>query len=286
MTNTASFITTKTGTSKDKVQVKVLFAFDYKTIIENDLAKAKSFTPDQIFQLAQEKNISCTLQDCEDALTGTKHGRTGLITSLQGSLTDDPNKTPTYDNHPTISGVKVSIKSGDLYCTGLLLEETILEKDPTPEIKKPVNSGVVVQLKNMISKIAKFEKDKIRTYKLDNLDSYQIIQAFFTMLTYLAGFTYTNKDCTSFFTFKHDLDLITLNIDIKKVINNQIPFSDFLHSLPNTNKKQKEYLIHFINIYLDQVQSFLSQIQLSLLDLAFSQVQFSLLQKCSIKDYS
>ena len=171
----ASFITTKTGSSKDKVQVKVQFGFDYKTIIENDLAKAQSFTADQIFQLATEKGIVCTMQDCEDALTGTKHGRTGLITSLQGSLIEDPNKTSVYDNHPTIAGVKVSVKSSDLYCTGLLLEEIVLEKDPNPEVKKPVNSGVVVQLKNMISKIAKFEKDKIRTYKLDSLDTYQII---------------------------------------------------------------------------------------------------------------
>jgi len=175
MHTTALFTTTKTGSAKDKVQVKIQFHFDYKAIIENDLAKAQSFTPDQIFQLATEKNIPCNIQDCEDALTGTKHGRTGLITSLQSSLTEDPNKNTVYENHPSVSGVKVSTKSGDLYCTGLLLEETVLEKDPNPEIKKPVNSGVVVQLKNMISKIAKFEKDKIRTYKLENLDSYQII---------------------------------------------------------------------------------------------------------------
>ena len=175
MTTTAFFTTTKTGSAKDKVQVKLQFAFDYKAIIENDLAKAQSFTPEQILQLAQEKNIPCNIQDCDDALTGTRHGRTGILTSLQSSLNEDPNKTSIYENHPTQQGIKVSIKSGDLYCTGLLLEETLLEKDPNPEIKKPVNSGVVVQLKNMISKIAKFEKDKIRTYKLENLDSYQII---------------------------------------------------------------------------------------------------------------
>jgi len=173
--NTALFTTTKTGSSKDKVQVKIQFAFDYKTIIENDLATAQAFTPTQVFELATEKGISCTMQDCEDALTGVKHGRTGLITSLQNSLTEDPNKTNVYENHPSVAGVKVSTKSGDLYCTGLLLEETILEKDPNPEIKKPVNSGVVVQLKNMISKIAKFQKDKIRTYKLETLDTFQIL---------------------------------------------------------------------------------------------------------------
>jgi len=50
--DTALFITTKTGTCKDKVQVKLQFAFDYKTIILNDLAKAQAFTPDQVFQLA------------------------------------------------------------------------------------------------------------------------------------------------------------------------------------------------------------------------------------------
>mgnify|MGYP000548056424 CR=1 FL=1 len=133
--NTALFTTTKTGSSKDKVQVKIQFAFDYKTIIENDLATAQAFTPTQVFELATEKGISCTMQDCEDALTGVKHGRTGLITSLQNSLTEDPNKTNVYENHPSVAGVKVSTKSGDLYCTGLLLEETILEKDPNPEIK-------------------------------------------------------------------------------------------------------------------------------------------------------
>lgn len=172
---TALFTTTKTGSSKDKVQVKIQFGFDYKTIIENDLAKAQSFTPDQVLALATQHNISCTMQDCEDALTGTKHGRTGLITSLQSSLLEDTNKNSIYENHPSIDGVKVSVKSGEFYCTGIILEETILEKDPNPEIKKPVNSGVVVQLKNMISKVAKFEKDKIRTYKLENLDTYQIV---------------------------------------------------------------------------------------------------------------
>jgi|GEM_PF-3303744 hypothetical protein len=173
--DTALFITTKTGTCKDKVQVKLQFAFDYKTIILNDLAKAQAFTPDQVFQLAVEHGITCNMQDCEDTLTGVKHGRTGLITSLQNSLTDDPTKTQVYNDHPTIAGVKISTKTGDLYCTGLILEEIVLEKDPNPEIKKPVNSTIVVQLKNMISKIAKFEKDKIRTYKLENLDTYQII---------------------------------------------------------------------------------------------------------------
>jgi hypothetical protein len=171
----AIFNTIKTGTSKDKVQVHIQFSFDYKTIIERDLIKASAFTPDQIFQLAVENGISCNMQDCEDALTGTKHGRTGIITSLQNSLSDDPNKSVIYQDHPTMAGVKISLKTGDLYCTGLILDEILLEKDPNPEIKKPVNSGVVVQLKNMISKIAKFEKDKIRTYKLDNLNTYQII---------------------------------------------------------------------------------------------------------------
>ena len=75
------------------------------------------------------------------------------------------------------------------------------------------------------------------------------------MLTYLAGFTYTNKDCSSFFTFKHDPDLLALNRNIKKVISNQLPFTDFLTSLPNTNNKQKTYLIQFINIYLDELQT-------------------------------
>jgi len=75
------------------------------------------------------------------------------------------------------------------------------------------------------------------------------------MLTYLAGFTYTNKQCSNFFTFKHDPDLLALNSNIKKVISNQLPFTDFLTLLPNTNSKQKTYLIQFINIYLDEIQA-------------------------------
>ena len=74
------------------------------------------------------------------------------------------------------------------------------------------------------------------------------------LIIYLAGMTYTNKQCSSFFTFKHDPDLIALNTSIKNVISNQMSFSDFLNSLPNTNHKQKAYLIQFINIYLDQSQ--------------------------------
>jgi hypothetical protein len=178
--NIATFTTCKAGSNKDKVQVKIKFSFDYKAVLQSDLAKAQSLTPEQVLSFAAQHNIPCTLDDCTDALTGTKHGRTGIITSIQTALNEDPtapSKSQIYEAHPTIAGVKVSLKTRELYCTGILLEETIIEKDPNPDLKKPVNSGVVVQLKNLISKIIKFDKDKIRTYKLDSLDSYQTFEA-------------------------------------------------------------------------------------------------------------
>ncbi len=178
MTTTAIFTTTKTGSSKDKVQAKIQFAFDYKAILESDLAKAQTLTPEQVLELATQHKITCSLDDCIDALNGNQHGRTGIITSIKNALNDDQTpKTSIYEPHPSIPGVKVLIKTGDLYCTGILIEETTIEKDPNPEFKKPVNSGVVVQIKNIITKTIKFDKDKIRTDKLDNIDSYQILEA-------------------------------------------------------------------------------------------------------------
>jgi len=178
MHTTALFTTTKTGSAKDKVQVKIQIVFDYKAILQADLIKAQTITPEQVKALADSHNISCTMDDCIDALTGTKHGRTGILTSIQNALNEDTDqKTQTFVQHPTIQGVKVLSRTGDFYCTGFLLEETIIEKDPNPEFKKPVNSGIVVQLKNIITKTIKFDKDRIRTYKLDSLDSYQTLEA-------------------------------------------------------------------------------------------------------------
>ena len=66
--NTALFTTTKTGSSKDKVQVKIQFAFDYKTIIENDLATAQAFTPTQVFELANESLIQGLSKELERSI--------------------------------------------------------------------------------------------------------------------------------------------------------------------------------------------------------------------------
>ncbi len=171
----ASFITYK-NKKESLVQVELLVDYDYKEILSKDLDLVKSFTAEKIFELATINNIDCTLQDCQDALTGSSHGRTGLITSFQKTLNDDTTKESNYTDHPSLAGVKVSKTNNGLYCTGIILKETILEQLVPPTPKKPVNSGVVVQIKNLISKIAQFNTDKIRTYSLDqdNIDSYSL----------------------------------------------------------------------------------------------------------------
>jgi len=171
----ASFITYK-NKKESLVQVELLVDYDYKELLSKDLDKVKSFTAENIYEIATINNIDCTLQDCQDALTGTTHGRTGLITSFEKTLNDDSPKESNYTDHPSLKGVKVSKTTGGLYCIGIILKETILEQLVDPAPKKPVNSGIVVQLKNLVSKIAQFNTDKIRTYSLDldKIDSYSL----------------------------------------------------------------------------------------------------------------
>lgn len=171
----ASFITYK-NKKESLVQVELLVDYDYKELLSKDLAKVKCFTAEKIYELATINNIDCTLQDCQDALTGNTHGRTGLITSFEKTLNDDTAKESNYTDHPSLAGVKISKTTGGLYCIGIVIKETILEQLVEPTPKKPVNSGVVVQLKNLITKIVHLDSDKIRTYSLDidKIDSYSI----------------------------------------------------------------------------------------------------------------
>lgn len=72
-------------------------------------------------------------------------------------------------------------------------------------------------------------------------------------MIYLAGFTYTNKHCTSFFTFKHHPDLRFLNVLLSKVINNLMDMQAFMKQITSfdLNKLQIDYLNSFLNTYLD-----------------------------------
>jgi len=74
-------------------------------------------------------------------------------------------------------------------------------------------------------------------------------------MLYLAGFTYTNKDFSNFFAFKHDPDLIALNLLINKVINKHLCQKEFREiffnqiNTSNLNQSQIKYVNDFLNTY-------------------------------------
>ncbi len=173
----ATFTTTKVGNSKDKVKVTIQYGYDYKELVKHDLNVLNNASADSVLLLAQSNGLQAEYNDAVDALDGVKHGRKGLRTSLEESLEEKNTTTKVYEKHPTIPGILVSIKTGEFYCEGLLIKEEILEKDPNPTIKKPVNSGIVVLIKNLIKKAHKDDllTEKIRIYKIDNIDEWTTV---------------------------------------------------------------------------------------------------------------
>lgn len=166
------FITTKGNGSL--VGVEMQTNYNYLDMVKRDLAKIESLTSEEVEILAFNSGlITATPEDCADALDGLKHGRKGLRASFVETLQkkkediDGP-----YARHSSIEGVWVHKETGAFYVKGIVLNEMEIEPPQVskdPRVKRV--EGIVVQLKNMISKKYKFESDKIKIYKLDNLDS-------------------------------------------------------------------------------------------------------------------
>jgi hypothetical protein len=169
------FTTTKSGNSKDKVKVQMIIQFDYKAMLASDIAKLKALSFDDAKKICLAKNLSFTDQDLQDAMYGTVYGRKGLIVGMEQSLNDNnPDTTNSlYTNHPTLKTIKVSVKTGEAYITGVIVREDILVKDANPSPYKAVNSGIIVQIKNCIKKAMQLETEKLKTYKLDDLSQFE-----------------------------------------------------------------------------------------------------------------
>jgi hypothetical protein len=169
-----SFQTQKQGNSKDIVNVKLIVDFDYKSMLANDINTLKSIPFDQCKALCQSKGLTFTDQDLNDAMYGQVYGRKGLVVGMEQSLNgSNPDSTDSqYDKHPSLPYIKISKKTGDNYITGIIVSEEILVKDANPTPYKPSTSGIIVQLKNVIKKNYKLETEKLKTYKIDNIQQF------------------------------------------------------------------------------------------------------------------
>jgi len=152
----------------DTVRVTLTHVSDYNALIASDVSKLIS-TPlsDLKAQILEIADFSFTDQDLEDALRGNARGRKGLITSLTQTATNsnpDNEHLEAYEPHPSGWG-KIHIASGEYHISGMLTKYEVLERDP--ERPDPVNSGVVVKLKNLISKILDLDTAKWRQFKID-----------------------------------------------------------------------------------------------------------------------
>lgn len=169
------FTTQKQGNSKDIVKVNIHVDFDYKTMLANDIALLKSVAFEDMKQLCLSKGLVFTDQDLQDAMYGQTYGRKGLVVGMEQSLSgNNPDTTNTkYSDHPSVPYVKVLNSTQENYITGVIISEEIIAKDPNPQPFKAVNSGIVVQLKNLIKRNYKLQTEKLKTYKINNLDEIQ-----------------------------------------------------------------------------------------------------------------
>ena len=106
---------------------------------------------------------------------GQVYGRKGLVVGMEQSLNgSNPDSTDSqYDKHQDLPFIKVSKKTGEFYITGVIVKEEIIVKDANPTPFKATNSGIIVQLKNVIKKATKLETDKLKTYKVDDLNQFK-----------------------------------------------------------------------------------------------------------------
>jgi hypothetical protein len=169
------FQTTKQGNSKDQVKVQLILGFDYKTMLANDIQKLKSISFEDCKNLCLSKGLTFTDQDLQDAMYGQVYGRKGLVVGMEQSLNgSNPDSTDSqYDKHQDLPFIKVSKKTSEFYITGIIVSEEILVKDTNPTPYKPSNSGIIVQLKNVIKKAMQLETDKLKTYKVDDLNQFK-----------------------------------------------------------------------------------------------------------------
>jgi hypothetical protein len=169
------FTTTKTGNSKDQVKVQMLIQVNYKELLAKDIERLKTLSFPDAKQICQDKGLTFTDQDLQDAMYGTAPSRKGLVTGMEQSLNgSNPDSTESlYTKHPQYNFIKVKTSNNENYITGLIVSETILVKDQNPEPYKATNSGIVVQIKNTIKKALSLETEKFRTYRIDNLTQFE-----------------------------------------------------------------------------------------------------------------
>lgn len=182
---TASFTTTKSGkklskkaataqnlpegtrVGQDVVSVKLSHVNSYNDLIVADLAKLKAVDAQALFSaLAEIADFDFTDADLSDALNGDVRGRKGIITSLTQTLNNenpDNEHLDVYEPHPSGWG-KIHTQTLEIHISGIISEYAVLERDENRPA--PVNSGVIVKLKNLISKHLDLSTSKWRQFKL------------------------------------------------------------------------------------------------------------------------
>ena len=151
----------------DTVKITLSYVGDYNSLIMSDIQKILAVKQETLHAMISEKvDFAFTENDLEDALRGVERGRQGILTSLQQTIQDsNPDNThlEAYEPHPSGWG-KIHTETGDYHLAGLLSSYEVIERDPNRPA--PVNSGVVVLLKNAISKILDLDTAKWRQFKV------------------------------------------------------------------------------------------------------------------------
>lgn len=154
---------------KHTVQVQMLVGPDHRTIAALDLARVNDIDQEALKQSLKDKGLTFTDLDFELALTGNQPRKKGLITSLTETATQtqkDNKHLGSYSLHPAnVKGVQIHDGTGMVYVKGIILSEKVISADPNGDARK-TQSGLHVQIKNMISKELNLTSRKWRQYRL------------------------------------------------------------------------------------------------------------------------
>lgn len=175
-----TFTTTKSGRpdlkkdgglvrGRHTVQVQMLVGADHRTIAAMDMVKVSSADRDALKIALEDRGLVFTDLDFELALNGDQPRKKGLLTALRESAEGSNSNTKhleAYSAHPAgVRGVSIHDGTGDVHVRGIILSEKVISEDPNGNARK-TQSGLHVQIKNMISKELNLTTRKWRQYKL------------------------------------------------------------------------------------------------------------------------
>lgn len=156
-----------THRGRHTVKVTMLIGSDYQEIAGRDFFRLHQKEPDDYYEVIKDKSgLTFSKRDFRYAWHSRRLYR-GLYESYHGKNRMSSHAN-TYDPHPSgVKGVLVHKKTGDLYLTGVLISEEIIERDPNGDArkveKKPSSEGLIIK---EIQKHFRLISGKWRNYKL------------------------------------------------------------------------------------------------------------------------